>query len=386
MYFISRACCVNIIILNMVKFENIYHTVKFFIYYSQFFGLNPVILRKKDEKNYFQISWIGICYSLSLAAFLCFSFQFSFGNIHMFADNDSDIMFMHTVCKLVLGPISVGIIFISSALSARNLCDVINKLSDYDDIFQKNIARMNYKWIKFIFLAGFLVSLGICSAYFYNEDIVLRKVSERSLTIFEFISFFVSWCLFDIVSWTFILVVFSFLYLVYKKFFQINQKLVAVLSAYDKTDPDHLNYEEKLFFVSHSFTEGDRVPTPYPTNNKDLRKFVIKKVKQIRHLHILLVKISEDFNRIFSTRILTIVSLNVILLCFSSFLLILMLVLGRRDSVLGTAVIWVCVRFFPTCVLITPFCLVSNEVRKIGYKVFSLKKFFILKQLKGVSS
>ncbi|EEB10372.1 Gustatory receptor PhGr2 [Pediculus humanus corporis] len=259
--------------------ENIYHTVKLFLYYSQIFGLNPVVLRKKNSENYFQIFWIGIFYSLSLAAFLCFSFQFSIGNINMFADNDSDII----------------------------------------------------------------------------------KVSERSLSIYEFISFFVSWCLFDIVSWTFILVVFSFLYLVYKKFFQINQKLVKVLSDYDKTDPEHLDFTEKIFFVTHRIIEGERVPTPHPTNNADMRKYVIKKVKQIRHLHILLVKISQDLNRIFSTRILTIVSLNVILLCFSSFLLILMLVLGRRDSVLGTAVIWVSVRFFPTCVLIAPFCLVSNE-------------------------
>ncbi|KAK6624775.1 hypothetical protein RUM44_011635 [Polyplax serrata] len=342
--------------------ENIYHTVKFFLYYSQVFGLNPVILRRKDGKYYFQTFWLGICYSLSLAAFLCFSFQFSLGNIKMFADNDSDIMFMHTVCKLVLGPICVGIIFVSSALSAGNVCAVINKLSEYDEIFQRNIAQMKYKWIKYIFLCCFLFSLGLCSAYFYNEDIVLRKVSERSLSIYEFISFFVSWCLFDIVSWTFILVVFSFLYLVYKKFFQINQKLVSVLSDYDKTDAEHFDYSDKVFFITQKIIEGERVPTPRPQNNTDLRKYVIKKVKQIRHLHILLVKISQDLNRIFSTRILTIVSLNVILLCFSSFLLILMLVLGRRDSVLGTAIIWVCTRFFPTCVLIAPFCLVSNEV------------------------
>ncbi|KAL0279421.1 UNVERIFIED_CONTAM: hypothetical protein PYX00_000986 [Menopon gallinae] len=358
--------------------ENIYLTVRLFLYYSQIFGLSPVILRRRGGKNHFQPFWLGILYNIMLSALLAFSFQFSYGNIEMFADNDSEIMFMHTVCKLVLGPICVGIIFISSILSSRNLCNVINKLSEYDQVFQKHIAVMRYKWIKWIFLCCFLISLGVCSAYFYNEDVVLRKVSERQLSIYEFISFFVSWCLFDIISWTLILVVFSFLYLVYKKFYQINEKLVTILSDYDKTIPDspgmdrEFKVKDRLFHSPSSIfhIEGSarsRISTPghnFSNQFKDERKFAVKKVAQIRHLHILLVNISENLNSIFATRIMAIVSLNVILLCFSSFLLILMLVLGRRDSVLMTAVIWVCVRFFPTCVLIFPFCLVMNEAER----------------------
>lgn len=340
--------------------DDIYSTVSLFLYYSQFFGLNPVILKKsKDGKKCFKPFWLGVLYTFGLAAFLMYSFQFSYGNIAMFADNDSDIMFMHTVCKLVFGPISNGIIFSSSMLSVRNLCEVINKLSAYDMVFQKHVATMKYKWIKWVFLLIFLISLGLCSAYFYNEDVVLRKVSERKLTLFEFVSFFMSWCLFDIISWTLILVVGSFMFLVFKKFQQINDKLMLVLADYGKKLDKDGDDTASIFSLTSA---NPRKRTPHIKLYADERRLPSKEVANIRYLHILLIRIAQDLNGIYATRLLTILALNVVLLCFSSFLLILMLVTGRRDSVLTTACIWVCVRFFPSCVLIAPFVLVTNEV------------------------
>lgn len=346
--------------------DDIYSVVSLFLYYSQFFGLNPVILKKgKDGKKFFKPFWLGVLYTFALASFLVYSFQFSYGNIAMFADNDSDIMFMHTVCKLVFGPICNGIIFSSSMVSVKSLCDVINKLSAYDMVFQKHVATMKYKWIKWVFLLVFLISLGLCSAYFYNEDVVLRKVSERKLTMLEFVSFFMSWCLFDIISWTLILVVFSFMYLVYKKFEQINDKLMLVLADYGKAlDKDT---DSQIFSLTSA---NPRKRTPHIKLYADERKLPSKEVANIRYLHILLIRIAQDLNGIYATRLFTILALNVVLLCFSSFLLILMLVTGRRDNVLTTAVIWVCVRFFPCCVLIAPFVLVTNEVSFFVSEVF----------------
>lgn len=339
--------------------DDIYSVVSLFLYYSQFYGLNPVILKRKDGKYFFKPFWIGVLYTFGLAAFLTYSFQFAYGNLAMFADNDSDIMFMHTVCKMVFGPVCNAIIFVSSMLSVRDLCDVINKLSAYDAIFQKHVATMKYKWIKWIFMLGFVCSLGLCSAYFYNEDVVLRKVSERKLTLFEFVSFFMSWCLFDIISWTLIQVMFCFMYLVFKKFQQINDKLTIVLSDYGlKMDRDE---DAKIFALTRS-AKSSRKPSPNIQIFTDERKLPSKEVANIRYLHILLIRIAQDLNAIFATRLFAITALNVVLLCFSSFLLILMLVVGRRDNVLVTAVIWVCVRFFPTCALIFPFSMVTNEV------------------------
>lgn len=332
--------------------------MRLLLYHSQIYGLSPIRQTWRKGRKSFQPFWPGFIYSsvlcgglfccLVLSAFLISEIEWR-----------TSILTLHSYFRTLLAPVVVFMIFASSMLSSLGLCQVLNRFSDIDLEFQKHVAKISYKRIKLWTMCFLLAVYAIFISNVMSEDrmffVELRKnlnSLKRSATD-RVVPFYIDWCTFDAVTLIVLVKITAPFYLIQKMLFQINAKFKKEFFNKEKIKGD-LN-EMKIFIL----TRGKR------TNMKlEMRD----KLLLIRELHVQLVIMAEDLNKIFATRILLIISSQVILICFCCFIFVTAWLKSIQDlSFWAILTFWLCMRLFVTCGLILPFCLIVNEVSSLSF-------------------
>lgn len=308
----------------------------------QLFGTNPVVLSRSERGSFYHVSILSVIYIMLLVGVVAVSaYVCNFVLPDIFDSDDLAILIMHTQIRALLGPLWGLVILLSSIFTAPTACRVMAGFSDFATALPHR--TLHYRSIiscTASLLLLFLILLPL-AAYFEIDNI--ERITHNKLESWRFVAFFVSWVCFDFLSWAVLVQLLVFTSILYFQFRALEIEVAGDLA--------------KLMGV-RSVRHTVRVVA------KDAAVHLPRNLRHLRHLYINLTCVAEDVNKLFATRILFLVNLDAVLLCFSCYILILNLDQLAQAPPLGTTVPWLLIRIVPITLAIYPFCCIRTKVSR----------------------